>query len=182
MQRAQPCLSGPDREQVTALVDRISSLHLSTEEGSFIFASNSPSDVCTSTFVCSTGIDSIKGLPTSIWLPNSTDVKEKRQQEKAQYRLPMVDHLLSLPVNAFVSSSSSCSTLKSSETTIENQDQTPNRLPMVNQLLSMPINAFKSSSNTKTIDPSSSVKINDTQQRYDEEIFVTFPYDSNNRI
>jgi hypothetical protein len=142
LQRAEPCLLAPDSKQIDALIDLISSLHLSTQDGSFIFASNSNSnDSVSSTCVCSTGVESIKTLPSTIWLSESNPVKEEKENE---YRLPMVTHLLSLPFNAYVASSSNCSTLPSFNT----NDQPSNRLPMVNQLLSMPINAFKSSSSS----------------------------------
>jgi hypothetical protein len=38
LQRAQPCLLAPDEQQIDTLVNAISSLHLSTQDGSFIFA------------------------------------------------------------------------------------------------------------------------------------------------
>jgi len=150
LQRAEPCLLAPDCEQIDTLLDVISSLHLSTQEGSFIFASNMISDDSScSTSVCSTGVDTIKTLPSAVWLPQSIPVKEEGKHEN-QYRLPMVAHLLSLPINAYVASSSNPSTLPSFETTIQTKDQPTNRLPMVSQLLSMPINAFKSSSNIQS--------------------------------
>jgi len=141
LQRAEPCLLAPDSEQIDTLLDVISSLHLSTQDGSFIFASTSNSnDSSSSTSVCSTGVESIKTLPSTIWLSESNPIKQKEEQEN-EYRLPMVTHLLSLPVNAYVASSSNRPTLPS-----PSNDQPPNRLPIVSQLLSMPINAFKSSS------------------------------------
>ncbi len=144
LQRAQTNLLGPDQEQIDTLIDVISSLHLSTQDGSFIFASNSNSDDESSTSVCSTGVDSIKTLPSNIWLSQSISIKEEEEENhENKYRLPMVSHLLSLPLNAFVASSSKQTTSPS----IQIEDQPVNRLPMVSQLLSMPINAFKSSSN-----------------------------------
>jgi hypothetical protein len=156
LQRAQSCLLAPDSKQIDTLVDVISSLHLSTQDGSFIFASPSNSDDCSlSASVCSTGVDSIKTLPSTIWLSESKSVKQENE-----YRLPMVTHLLSLPVNAYIASSSNRPTLPSLAT----NDQPSNRLPMVSQLLSMPINAFKSSSNNQTI----SVEIEEKKETYEE--------------
>jgi len=140
LQRAEPCLLAPDSKQIDTLLDAISSLHLSTQDGSFIFASTSNSnDSSSSTSICSTGVDSIKTLPSTIWLSESNPLKQENE-----YRLPMVTHLLSLPINAYVASSSNRPTLPSFNT----NDQPSNRLPMVSQLLSMPINAFKSSSSS----------------------------------
>jgi hypothetical protein len=146
LQRAETCLLAPDSKQIDTLLNVISSLHLSTQEGSFIFASTSNSNDSSSTSVCSTGVESIKTLPSTIWLPKSTSVKQEKEEQN-EYRLPMVTHLLSLPVNAYVASSSNRSILPSFDT----NDQPSNRLPMVSQLLSMPINAFKSSSNNKSV-------------------------------
>ncbi len=160
LQRVEPCLLAPDSEQIDILLDAISSLHLSTQEGSFIFASSSTSNDSSSTSVCSTGIDSIKTLPSTIWLPESVPVKQMEQH--IEYRLPMVNHLLSLPINAYVASSSNRSTLPSTET----KDEPPNRLPMVSQLFSMPINAFKSSTNIQPISESVPIAVEDKKEPY----------------
>jgi len=150
LQRTEPCLLAPDSEQIVALIAAISSLHLSTQEGSFIFASStSVCDNSSSTFVCSTGVDSIKTLPSTIWLPESISTKQT-EEEKNEYRLPMVTHLLSLPVNAYVANSSGPSALPSFETIVQTKDQSSYRLPMVSQLFAMPINAFKSSSSSSS--------------------------------
>ncbi|CAF1419289.1 unnamed protein product [Adineta steineri] len=157
LQRAEPCLLAPDCEQINILIDAISSLHLSTQDGSFLFASNSDnsSSSSCSTSTCSTGVDSIKTLPSTIWLPESVPEKPN------DYRLPMVTHLLSLPVSAFVASSSNSSTLSS----IKSKDEPSNRLPMVSQLLSMPLSAFKSSSsNDQLIKETLPTKIEDKKQ------------------
>jgi len=166
LQRAEPCLLAPDFEQINTLIGVISSLHLSTQDGSFIFASTSISDgsSSSSTSVCSTGVDSIKTLPSTVWLPESIPVKQVEEHQN-QYRLPMVTHLLSLPVNAYVASSSNCSTLPSFQT----KDEPSNRLPIVNQLLSMPINAFKSSSNIEPINESTLIKIEDKKETVDND-------------
>ncbi|CAF1079045.1 unnamed protein product [Rotaria sordida] len=163
LQRAEPCLLAPDTEQIDTLLNAISSLHLSTQEGSFIFASDSASNSFSSTSVCSTGVDSIKTLPSTVWLPESNHV-EQNEEQKNKYRLPMVTHLFSLPVNAFVASSLNNSKLPSCETTVQPEDEPSNRLPMVSQLFSMPINAFKSSSNIQTMNESALVQINDTKK------------------
>jgi len=80
----------------------------------------------------------------------------------------MVTHLLSLPFNAYVASSSNCSTLPSFNT----NDQPSNRLPMVNQLLSMPINAFKSSSSSNN--QSIPLQIEDKKETYENFYFYFF--------
>jgi hypothetical protein len=159
-------LLAPDSEQIDSLIDVISALHLSTQDGSFIFASTSNSeDDSSSTSVYSTGVDSIKTLPSNVWLPQSISIKKEEHENK--YRLPMVTHLLSLPVNAYVASSSNHSPLPSTEI----KDQPSNRLPMVSQLLSMPLNAFKSSSNIQPINESTSVKIEEKKETYGEVFF-----------
>jgi hypothetical protein len=163
LQRASPCLLAPDSEQIDILLDAISSLHLSTQEGSFIFASSSTSNDSSSTSVCSTGIDSIKTLPSTIWLRESVPVKQTEQH--IEHRLPMVNHLLSLPINAYVASSSNGSTLPS----IETKDEPPNRLPMVSQLFSMPINAFKSSTNIQPISESVPIVVEDKKETINED-------------
>lgn len=166
MQRVEPCLLAPDSEQINLLLNGISSLHLSTQDGSFIFASDSISDNFTSTSACSTGIDSIKTLPSKIWLTESLDLKNKQEEETNQYRLPMVTHLFSLPASAFVASSSNSSTITSTETKIQPNDEPLNRLPMVSQLLSMPINAFKPSTNNQLKQESSLVQIDEQKYTY----------------
>jgi len=159
LQQAEPDLLAPDSKQIDTLLDVISSLHLSTEEGSFIFASTSNSDDSSSTSVCSTDVQSIKTLPSIIQLPESISLKqEKEQQQQNEYSLPMVTHLLSLPINAYVTSSSNHSILPSFDT----NDKPSNRLPMVNELLSMPINVFKSSSN----DESKPIEIEEKKEMY----------------
>jgi len=160
LQRAEPCLLAPDCKQIQTLVDGISSLHLSTQEGSFVFASNGSSS---STAVCSTGVDVIKTLPSTVWIRESIPIKQAEDQ-KNEYRLPMVTHLLSLPLNAYVASSSNRPLVPSSETAVETKVEPSNRLPMVSQLLSMPINAFKSSSNIQPTKDSASVVIEDKKE------------------
>ncbi|CAF3307416.1 unnamed protein product [Rotaria socialis] len=164
LQRVEPCLIAPDSAQIESLLNAISSLHLSTQEGSFIFASNSVSDNFSSTSVCPTGVNSIKILPCTAWLPASVDMKQKEDQTN-QHRLPMVAHIFSLPANAFVASSSNCSILPSVETKVQTKDEPTNRLPMVSQLFSMPINAFRSSSSTiEPMSESAIVQIDDTKK------------------
>jgi hypothetical protein len=128
----------PDSDQIDILVDTIASLQLSTQDGSFVFESSSSSNEFPSlTSVRSTGFDSIKTLPFSVWLPQPSPVKQQNNQ-----RLSMVTHILSLPINAYLASSSNnCKLFKT-------PNQPIHRLPMVNHLFCMPISAFKSSSNT----------------------------------
>ncbi|UJR24774.1 hypothetical protein I4U23_006148 [Adineta vaga] len=161
LQRAQPSLLAPDSEQIDELINLISSLQLSTQEGSFLFPSTIASNESTSTATCSTGVDTIKTLPSNIWLPEVSSPIEQ-EQTKTTYRLPMVSHLLSLPVSAYVASTSNRSTIPS----IEAKPYEPsNRLPMVSQLLSMPISAFKSTSNIQQINDSSSIQVEDKKEK-----------------
>lgn len=158
----------PDSNQIDSLIDLISSLHLSTQVGSFIFASNTNANLLSSsTCVSSTGVETIKTLPSNIWLSESTSDKQENE-----YRLPMVTHLLSLPFNAYVASSSSSSTSNSSipSSTVDTNDQPSNRLPMVSQLFSMPINAFKSSSSSNN--QSTPIQIEDKNETYEYFDFI----------
>ncbi|CAF4662568.1 unnamed protein product [Rotaria sp. Silwood1] len=137
LQRVDPCLLAPDSNQIDMLVDAIVSLQLSTQEGSFVFASTSISNntpPCTS--VCSTGLNSIKTLPSSVWLSPSNSVKQKNEQHSF-----MLSHLLSLPITAYLASS-----FPLFETTAKTQNRSLNHVPMVNHLLFMPIDTFKASS------------------------------------
>jgi hypothetical protein len=166
LQRAQPSLLAPDAQQIDAFIDAISSLHLSTQDGSFIFASNSNESSSTATTVCSTGVDSITTLPSTTWLSES-------KSEENELRLPMVTHLLSLPFNAFVklssSSPSTTSTPTPAPTPVDTSDQPPNRLPMVSELLSMPIDAFRSSSSSDK--KSLPMPIEEKKQTYEKLFF-----------
>jgi hypothetical protein len=160
LQRAEPCLLAPDSKQIDALLDAISSLHLSTQDGSFIVASTSNANQSSSSSFYSTGVDSIKTLPSTIWLPQTSSVKQEKEEQN-QYRLPMVTHLLSLPTNAYV---------KSSSTSVDTNNQPSNRLPMVNELFSMPISAFKSSSSSSTADKSPPVQIEEKKETVNQEV------------
>jgi hypothetical protein len=157
LQRAESCLLAPDLKQIETLIDIISSLHLSTQDGSFIFPSTSNSNHLSSS---STGVDSIKTLPSTVWLPESSNsIKQENE-----YRLPLVTHLLSLPVNAYVASSSNTLPLPAFDT---NDEKSSNRLPLVNQLFSMPINAFVSSNNQPKpveIEEKKEMQINDNNK------------------
>ena len=143
LQRAQPCLLAPGCEQTDAIVDAISSLHLSTQEGSFLFTSEPLSSPSTS--VPATGVDSIKTLPSSLWLSRPSSAAEEKN-ESNPYRLPMVTHLLSLPMSAYVASSSTSSPPTSASSDGQVKEEPSRRLPLVNELLSMPISAFRSTS------------------------------------
>jgi hypothetical protein len=155
LQRAEPCLMAPDSEQINSLVDAISSLHLSTQDGSFIFASAmNPSCVDvprSSTSPCPTGIDSIKTLPSTVWLSDRKPITT----DNPPYRLPMVTELLSFPLSAYVSSPSgrSCQMQATpSPSTAEVKLEPSNRLPLVSELLSMPIDTFRSSAKNRPSD------------------------------
>jgi len=142
LQRANPCLLTLDSEQIDLLLDAIDSLQLSTQDGSFIFASSSGCNNTSSyRSVCSTVFNSIKTLPLAVWLPQSAPLKQQHAQ-----RPSIFSHLLSLPIHAYLASSrpSSC------QTTVTTQNQFFYHIPMYNPLLFMPINTFTSSSNTCT--------------------------------
>ncbi|CAF1082897.1 unnamed protein product [Rotaria sordida] len=137
LQRVNPCLLAPDSDQIGMVVDAIASLELSTQEGSFVFASTSVyDDALLCTYDCSTGLNSIKTLPSSVWLAQSNPVKQKNEQQSFIF-----SHLLSLPINAYLASSSPFF-----GTTAKTQNQSLNRIPMINPLLFMPIDTFKASS------------------------------------
>lgn len=160
LQRAQPCLLAPDSEQIDELINLISSLQLSTQDGSFLFPSTTTNE-SSSISPCSTGVETIKTLPSNIWLPE-VSVSNEQEQVTNAHRLPMVTHLLSLPVSAYIASSSNRSTLPSIET---KSSEPSNRLPMVSQLLSMPISAFKSTSNTQQINDSQPMQVEDKKEK-----------------
>ncbi|CAF4247949.1 unnamed protein product, partial [Rotaria sp. Silwood2] len=137
LQRVDPCLLAPDYDQIDMLVDAIVSLQLSTQEGSFVFAATSLSnDVSPCTYVCSTGLNSIKALPSSVWLSQSNSVKQKNEQQSFIF-----SHLLSLPINTYLASSSP---LFGATSKIQNRSS--NRIHVANHLLFMPIDTFKASS------------------------------------
>jgi len=141
------------------LLDAIASLQLSTQDGSFVFASTSDcNDTLPYTSVCSAGFNSIKNLPSTVWLSGSSSVKQQNEQ-----RSSIFNHLLSLPINAYIASSTS-----------KTQNQYFRRIPMANHLLFMPIDAFKSSSNTCTsmeIKNNKNLKQCATDNRNDQECF-----------
>jgi hypothetical protein len=146
LQRKDPSLLAPDSDQIDILLDTIASLQLSTQDGSFVFASSSTDDDSSSfTSVCSTDFNSIKALPSTIWLSQSRPMKQQNQQ-----RSSIFSHLLSLPIDAY---------LPSSFTTIAKKQN--HRIPIVNHLLFMPIDAFKSKSNS-----SSSIEIKNSKNLY----------------
>ncbi|CAF3061150.1 unnamed protein product [Rotaria socialis] len=139
LQLADPCLLSPDSDQVSMLANAINSLQLSTQEGSFVFASASASDdtsYCTNTKSCSTDFNAIKSLPPSVWLSETNRVEQKNQQQSFIFA-----HLLSLPIDAYLASTSPLL-----GTTVKTQYRSLCRIPMVNHLLFMPIDAFKVSS------------------------------------
>lgn len=102
LQRTDLCLLSLDFDQIDLLVDAIASLQLSTPDGSFVFASTSDyDDHSCSTSVCSTDFNEIKNLPLYVWLPPSrTDVTQQHEQP-----LSICGHLLSLPIKAYLASS-----------------------------------------------------------------------------
>jgi hypothetical protein len=153
LQRVDPCLLPPDSEQVDLLLDAITSLQLSTQDGSFVFASISDcNDTPSYPSVCSAGFHSIKALPLNVWLPQSTPVKQQHEQRPSIFY-----HLLELPIRTYLASSWP----SVFNTTATTQNQFFHHIPMVNHLLYMPIDSFMSSSNTCT-----SIEINNNKNSY----------------
>ena len=130
LQRAEPSLLAPESTQTTVLFEAISSLHLSTQDGAFFFAPATTNTVVQGRS-SSTGVDSIKTLPSNVWL---AERKSRKGDEPQAARLPMVSHLLSLPVSAFLSSNSTTTT------TVETT-----RLPVIAEPLPTPVETIKSS-------------------------------------
>jgi len=169
LQRSNSCLTVPDGEQIDKIVDLISSLALTTQDGSFSFHSKFTDN--SSTRVHSTGVDSIRTLPTTDWLS---------QTNQNQHRLPMVSHLLSLPIDAFVQPKTATNESKSLRLPVvdellskpidafvqSNSNSNSLRLPVVDQLFSMPIKAFTSKENVDEKKPSSLL---DNQSVYSKE-------------
>jgi hypothetical protein len=120
------------------LVHAIDSLQLSTQDGSFVFESNFDSNyIPSNASVFSVEFNAIKTLPSSVWLPQSRPVKKQNEQQSSIF-----DHLLSLPMDAYLASSS-----PSFQTTFKTHNQVFSHIPMANPLLFMSINSFKPSSN-----------------------------------
>ena len=144
LQRADPSLLAPELEQIDTLMDAIRSVQLSTQDGSFVFASSSGFDEVSSTrspSVYSTGLESIKNLPTSVWLSPSSSTKEQTRQGASIF-----NHLLVLPINAYLASSWPSTFQPSTKT----GNKMVHQLPMMSHLLFMPLNAFKSPLTTTT--------------------------------
>ena len=143
LQRIEPSLLGPDSIQIETLINSINSLHLSTQDGSFLFASNTNENsenlsVTNNQSINETGIQAIKTLPSTIWLSD----QNLNKTNENPYRLPMVTHLLSLPLNSYLSSSST------KNQSIEFNDEPMHRLPMVTSLLSTPLDLFRVTNNS----------------------------------
>ena len=71
----------PDYEQIDIVIETITSLHLVTEEGSFLFTSDSitdPNEV--PSLPTLTGIDSIKRLPSDLWLSSSNCMESRKDR------------------------------------------------------------------------------------------------------
>ena len=130
LQRAEPSLLAPESDQTAALFEAISSLHLSTQDGSFFFAPPTTNNAVQGRS-SSTGVDSIKTLPSNVWL---AERKSRKVDEPRAARLPMVSHLLSLPVSAFLPSNSTTTTTTKVET----------RLPVIPEPLPTPVEAIQS--------------------------------------
>jgi hypothetical protein len=134
LRRTDPSLLAPDFDQIDTLADTIASLQLSTQEGSFIFASNSVcDDVSPRTSVCLIDFNSIKNLPPTIWLSQSNSVEQEKERKPSIFA-----HLLSLPIRAYLASSYPSVRTK-------DKNQSLNRIHMTSHLLFMPLDTFKPS-------------------------------------
>lgn len=152
----------PDTEQIETLFNLISSIHLSTADGSFLVPSTHDdlSNRSTLTYP-STGIQTIKTLPSNIWLKEKPS--QNPDEDTSALRLPLVSQLFSMSPKAFIASPSTMTTdvspVNSMKINEMKNDQPTNRLPMVNELLSMPIDAFKPSNKSQSSDITTKVQI-----------------------
>jgi hypothetical protein len=138
LQRSDPSLLAPDAEQIDTMLLAIASLQLSTQDGAFVFASNSDDDIDDSSSVssdCLSEFNAIKTIPPCMWLSESHFLNQQNEQPSNIF-----GHLLSLPLNTYLASS----------TPIKTQNQSVRTASMLNQFLSMPIEIFKPSSSGET--------------------------------
>lgn len=162
LQRSEPSLLAPDTEQIETLFNLISSIHLSTADGSFLVPSTQDDSSNRSTLTYpSTGIQTIKTLPSNIWLKEKS--LQNPDEDTSALRLPLVSQLFSMSPKAFIASPSTMTTdvspVNSMKINEMKNDQPTNRLPMVNELLSMPIDAFKPSNKSQSSDITTKVQI-----------------------
>jgi len=162
LQRSEPSLLAPDTEQIETLFNLISSIHLSTADGSFLVPSPQDDSSNRSTLTYpSTGIQTIKTLPSNIWLKEKA--LQNNDDDTSALRLPLVSQLFSMSPKAFIASSSTITTdvspVNSMKVNEMKNDQPTNRLPMVNELLSMPIDAFKPSNKSQSSDITTKIQI-----------------------
>lgn len=140
LQRKDPSLLGPDVEQIDTLMDAIRSLQLSTQDGAFVFASSVDFEEIESTpppSIYSTGLESIKNLPSSVWLSPSSSTKQQDRRQPSIF-----NHLLTLPIKAYLASSWPSTFQPSTKT----GNRITHHLSMTSHLLFMPLNAFKAPS------------------------------------
>lgn len=158
LQRAESSLFAPDSDQIDNLLDVISSIHLSTADGSFLVPSTQDKSSSTTTLCPSTGIQTIKTLPSNVWL---NEKPTENDEDTSALRLPLVSQLFSMSPSAFIASKSKSNVSTTVDSIQINQvnDQPNNRLPMITELLSMPIDAFKPSKNTQSPDITTNVRI-----------------------
>lgn len=67
-QRRDASLRPPDEQQINALSAAIASLHLSTEDGAFLFFSENDEHSKMTRSTINTGMQAIKDLPRSTWI------------------------------------------------------------------------------------------------------------------
>lgn len=132
LRRKDSSLSGPDHEQISILVNNIESLHLSTEDGSFLvtFDSHLEEQLPTPAQVDPTGICAIKDIPLASWISRSDD-KYTIPSDKKQ---SIFHHLLSLPLSDYLASQS---------------DNEREKKSIFNHLLSLPLHDYLASPSTK---------------------------------
>lgn len=156
LQRTNPSLLPPDSEQINALISAIRSLQLSTQDGSFVFASDCDFEEVSSfsrSSVHSTGFESIKSLPSSVWLSPTNSTKQQKRQQPSIF-----NHLFELPAKTYLASSWP-STFQPS---MQSQTKTDQHASIASHLLFMPLNAFKAPPITTFVP----VEIKHTQNPY----------------
>ena len=157
LQRTNPSLLPPDAEQIGTLIDAVRALQLSTQDGSFVFASDCDYEEVSSSSpptIYSTGLESIKNLPSSVWLSPTRSTKSQDRQQPSIF-----DHLFALPIKTFLASSWP----STFQTPAKSHTQTTHHTSIASHLLFMPLNAFKSPPPTTT---SASVEIKNTKTSY----------------
>lgn len=157
LQRTNPSLLPPDAEQIGTLIDAVRALQLSTQDGSFVFASDCDYEDVSSfspSPIYSTGLESIKNLPASVWLSPTSSTKQQDRQQPSIF-----DHIFALPIKTFLASSWP----STFQTSAKLHTKTTHPASIASHLLFMPLNAFKSPPATTT---SASVEMKSAKNPY----------------